>query len=34
MNARWHPFKSVCFVTASSIALWIIILLAVGILHG
>jgi nitrogen fixation-related uncharacterized protein len=28
---RWHPFKSVCFVIPVSIALWCVILMAVGV---
>lgn len=27
---RWHPLRSVCFITAVSIALWIVILGFVG----
>lgn len=27
---RWHPLRSVSFVTAASIALWVLILGAVG----
>jgi hypothetical protein len=28
---RWHPLKSVCFITLASIALWTALLLMVGL---